>query len=582
MRKARNLVPRSRQAEEVNYGSQQTSSVPNNNFFINPKISNVRLENLKSWTGGRTMIRIWPKMDPDAPGEALLNGRQTRDGDSGLSGMSASPFLDVAAYVGVNKSVSALQNVEGDQVSYVIKPNAAREVEGVPYRELPYIALRDTAISLMSGGQNYHSVVWNQSWSPLVTGDLTNRTYKTGPSIPQPTRMAFALCSLYENGSKINLIQEDNSYTKDGRVVEQFVERNGVPIGEAEADPLVVVCLKYSAFTEMLKLVNKEKVNYDGNPMVDPNCMYLYGDPTGIYMEDGTVHGGMFFTFYNSANGAGVHGMSNEKCPDPKNYPHTSAYYNQAAGKGYDVAVSSTTMSPGGELLTASMNTEQVDNVLNKALFMLKDPHGDVDDQHLIHVPSIEERCGLLAKAYRGVPGFLKACWVNHPEYLSYDEVARITQNRTQVQAPASNVPPAAPAPVAPAPVAPAPVAPAPAAPAPVAPAPVASAPVAPAPAVPAAEPVPASPAPVGYAPDSSELDSMLSEFEKDFQVQVTATGSTTPEAFTAPLAEATSSTAEGSNEPWFDDDVGSQDNELQQSIANAKALGRSANRKSN
>jgi hypothetical protein len=49
----------------------------------------------------------------------------------------------------------------------------------------------------------------------------------------------------------------------------------------------------------------------------------------------------------------------------------------------------------------------------------------------LLHTPSIEERCVLLAKAFKQVPGLLEFAWMSNPEYLAFDEVRAIIDNRT-------------------------------------------------------------------------------------------------------------------------------------------------------
>ena len=97
-------------------------------------------------------------------------------------------------------------------------------------------------------------------------------------------------------------------------------------------------------------------------------------------------------------------------------------------------------MGPNGKM-SASFNAEQVDNVFNKHVFLWRDQEDDPKDSFLLHEPSIEERCELLARAFSPVPELLKFCWMSNPEYFSFDSVAAILNNRTvSVAAPTAEV----------------------------------------------------------------------------------------------------------------------------------------------
>ena len=97
-------------------------------------------------------------------------------------------------------------------------------------------------------------------------------------------------------------------------------------------------------------------------------------------------------------------------------------------------------MGPNGKI-SASFSAEQVDNVFNKHVFLWRDQEDDPKDSFLLHEPSIEERCELLARAFSPVPELLEFCWMSNPEYLNFDSVAAILNNRTvSVAAPTAEV----------------------------------------------------------------------------------------------------------------------------------------------
>jgi hypothetical protein len=72
-----------------------------------------------------------------------------------------------------------------------------------------------------------------------------------------------------------------------------------------------------------------------------------------------------------------------------------------------------------------------VNNIFDKHVYLWKESDADPDDSYLLHTPSIEERCVLLAKAFKQVPGLLEFAWMSNPEYLAFDEVRAIIDNRT-------------------------------------------------------------------------------------------------------------------------------------------------------
>jgi hypothetical protein len=96
----------------------------------------------------------------------------------------------------------------------------------------------------------------------------------------------------------------------------------------------------------------------------------------------------------------------------------------------YEAAVAKVYDGPAGSL-NPSLSREQVDNIMNKHIFLWKSSSDDPVDSYLLHEPSMEERCVLIAKAFKYVPKLLEFCWMSKPEYLQYSEVSAILKNRS-------------------------------------------------------------------------------------------------------------------------------------------------------
>jgi hypothetical protein len=173
-----------------------------------------------------------------------------------------------------------------------------------------------------------------------------------------------------------------------------------------------------SAGRNLLKLCCIEKQDWTGDELANPSLPFKYGDPTGIFdAKTGTVKGGLFFTIYN---------------PTQTVIEKHSTFAGGATSKmavEYEAAVSTKYSGPTG-VLTPDLNSEQVDHILSKNVFLWKENAGDPADSYLLHEPTIEERCVLIAKAFRQIPRLLEFGWMSHPEYLNYDAVAAILNNR--------------------------------------------------------------------------------------------------------------------------------------------------------
>jgi hypothetical protein len=420
MRQQRSLKPRSRESVtnrqiEATKDSGSRSGIPSGDKSINPKLKNVRLERLRCYNGGKTVIRIWPMLDPENPTNSLLNGRLSAHDAAGLGGMSISEPVLCVQYAGINRDSGGLLAVgeNPEACSYIIAKNKSSTIEGVKFWDEPYVKLYTVAKKAMDAGVfGDGRRAWDSTWNPLLRGKM--------PALSAFKQKYFIVCSIYENGNEFNLDREKSEYMMKGKLISNETPRNGVPLGDGPNDPLIVIGVSVSAGKKILELCNREKQDWSGDEVAKPYLPYVYGDPTGRFdPETNTVKGGLFFTLYNPT-----------KLTIDANSSFKGIVNPQAVE--YEAAVSKTYDGPQGQL-AASLSKDQVDNVFNKHVFLWKAGADDADDSYLLQEISIEERCVLLAKAFKQVPKLLEFSWMSNPEYLNYAEVSAILNRRSLV-----------------------------------------------------------------------------------------------------------------------------------------------------
>jgi len=413
-RKKRSLKPRNRESVENRQLDADADSgrslTPRGDFSINPNVTNVRLDKLRCYKNGKTVIRIWNMLDPENPGESLLNGRLSAVDLAGLGGMSISEPALCVQYAGIHKdSGTFLGNDTPEQCSYIIARSKNSSYEGIKFWDLPYPKLYVMAKKARDSGEFGHGGAWNPKWNALMSGQM--------PALGSFKQRYFVVCSVYENGPNIDLVRERVEYRKDGKDISEDYKRDGIPLGDSPTDPVMVLQLPVSAGRRLLQMSCMEKEDYSGNTAIDPSCMFKYGDPCGKFdAKTQTVKGGLFFTLYNP-----------EKVTIDKHTSFQGVTNPQVVE--YECAVSNKYTGPNG-VLSASLSSEQVDNIFNKHLFLWRDSDADPKDSYLLHEPSIEERCEKLVRAFKQVPKLLEFCWMSQPEYLQFDSVQAVLKNR--------------------------------------------------------------------------------------------------------------------------------------------------------
>jgi len=414
---------------------------PRNNHFINKNAKKVRLVTPDCYKKGGTMsIRIWNMLNPENPTE-LLNGRTSQYDVAGLEGVSISEPVYVCNYAGINQNTDKIIGhdvKECNPVSYIIARSKERVVDGINFWEEPYVKFCKVAKDAHESGRFTANRKWDSDWNSLLAS-------KMDKAIQPWKQIYFGVGSIYNNGPKLDLVREDLSYEKNGKRVDKEAERNGIPLGEAAEDPLPLFTLSVSTGRKLLELMSRTKETYEGDPDVDPSCMYKYGDPCGKFdAQKRIVNGGCFFHIFNpdvfsfDVNDP-IHKRMLKNTTYVFNAEETASKSKNTKGGEqvtlYEAAVSSGIVGPNG-LIKPGFTQEQVNNITSKHLFFWKDSDEDGPDSFLLYEPSIEERCVWIATAFKFVPKLVELCWMSNTEYLEFDSVKAVLRNRTQVRIP--------------------------------------------------------------------------------------------------------------------------------------------------
>jgi hypothetical protein len=408
--------------------------------YINKAVaSNVRMIRPDVWErGGKFVIRIWPLLDPEDPTGNLMPGRVSAYGSAGLIGMAMSEIVPCASYVGLTEDLAQKVGIRNastqkySSCSFIMSKARGESWQGVEYSQLPYVRMVATCNAAVKAADfgSPRKGKFDAKWS-LLTPHPSRRE----AAIQKIKNVAFVVGSVYQNGDRLDLEREVQSDFKDGKKFDKIVKRNGVALGDATDDPLVVAMLSGSAAGKILKLCNVPNENYTGDVDVNPAKAFMYGDPTGVYdPETNTLRGGLFFTVYNPKKLSISKNSTQKLAPAEGERSHDDDEGNFGS---YECAVSTLYTGPSGKI-SSTMNSEQVNNVFDKQLYLwpdTSDPDPN-DNSYLLRIPSIEEQCVLLTRAFRLLPDLLRFCWADTPEYLAFSEVSSIMNARTSTLVP--------------------------------------------------------------------------------------------------------------------------------------------------
>lgn len=421
--------------EMLNKYAAPERKIRSNIHFINPNLKNVDLIKSEAYEkpGQKTVFRFWPERVEDDPTQLHQKGVHESAGERYIRGVAISEPVMVADYVGIMPDKSMREkfprNVKLGQTSFIYAKNMATPVYGVQPRDTPYNVLfwacknAKDGKKLQSGG-----IRWEAAWNRLYT---TNKHAKMYAGLPSRTQtLQFAVVSLYENGQSFNLTQQKqtkwNSETKENEVT--LIDRHGIPYGMGPDDPLVVLQMTASTGLSCLDLAKYGDSYFGkaqpqpGEKVEKPTATFPYGDLLGTYnAENQVLRGGLFFQLYDNR-------------VTTVDVPNTSAANLNMDIVRYSVGVSKKILSPLGEI-KATIDPAGLQRILEKQVYFWpaseKPEHRNLDD-YLLHIPTIEEQCELLAHAFYPAGNLIQFAWAQYPEYLKFDSVQALTNNRKQ------------------------------------------------------------------------------------------------------------------------------------------------------
>jgi len=402
------------------------SKTPSGNHCINPALNDVRLERLRCWAGGKSVIRILGKVD-ETDKTSVLPGRLGSQ-PAQLGGMSFYGPCVTAPWIGCTSENSGLNIQNSKQCTFIVTPDAPTHKglkykrdtydvrkEGVPFWNLPYASAYQAMRNVCEEGVVSDKGLWDPAWTKLFHGK--------SPAVPVMKLLYYSVCVVYELGPEMNTshLKYDKYNPDSGKREQQIIDRNGVPYGLSDEDDLQVVWVTKSCGDNILKMCQRMKEDGQDGSDADPSALYSYGDPCGVQNQEGGIDGGVFFTLFNP------------KVWQPENTKHSTwngVIPEPDAFSGYECKVSPGYTDAEGRKYRPSLTAEQVEKFVLKNKPGWEDP--DTDDVHLLNVVSIEEEASLVARGFAddGVRNILKFFWASYPEYQDFPDVAAIIRDR--------------------------------------------------------------------------------------------------------------------------------------------------------
>ena len=356
--------------------NDKRSSAPPDDKTLDPRCSLPFQLIRPNYTKGPLLFRPVPGRDYDNPNN-LTGGRESAAQRHYSHFMFPVP---AAKYFGGDDrdKYTILLHQPGDE--------ASRRNE--PYTNFYWSCFRAHKEGVFAGGRS-----WDARWNQLMVGSAGK-----GASITRPTTLNFMQGFVYANGD-----------------VEHIGNGREHALGEAPGEAMCVIQLPASA-NSLFNIFDTPADSFDGNPDVDYNAPYLYGDPVGTFDPDTrTVAGGYFVCAFNPK----VTKLQARIAVNPKSPWLSMSWSGTIDPKkptGYEFAISRV-LGVGGQKFKPSLSTEQVERVVKSSFFWT--PSGV--NAGILHFPSNEEKCVIIAQAFRSIPKLVEWAWFDRSEYMTAD-----------------------------------------------------------------------------------------------------------------------------------------------------------------
>ena len=294
--------------------------------------------------------------------------------------------MEVAAYIGLPDCTKH---------SFNLRHPADKEAKkGNPYRELYFAAAQ-----AHDNGQFGNGKKWDSSWNKFLKGSKKSG----GAALSRPTAKYFVQGAVFCNG--------DRDYMEGDREL---------PFGLAQGDDLTVIQIPVSAGQGIIKLLDIEKDQYEGNGEDDPSAPFKWGDPTGRFKKKArTISGCKVFCIYNP------------KKTKIKQDTSFSGEFKEI--QGYEAAIKEAYKAGGQVLFDGNLETKQVDFIFEHAQFWFDDE--DSGTKGLLRIAPVEQQALWVAQAFKSAPKLIAFAW-SEQEGLMTDEVKAVLAARVSAVVP--------------------------------------------------------------------------------------------------------------------------------------------------
>jgi hypothetical protein len=396
------------------------SNMPPDDVTINTAVAQVNL--MRPREDKAMVFRIMPAASTDGSG-SVLPGRLTAD----TTGSGLSDFYIIAnavKYFGIPKDQG------GEQFTMLLEnPQLLAADSTLRNREL-YRTLLSNARNAHDGKGKFAAATghgWRSDWNRLLPQKKDADT-KSGP-LPNPSSFAYVPALIY----------------CDGRV-DYISGKRSTPLGAEKRDLLTLVQMSGYGFNRYLSLFDIEKENIDPglNRHEHPAGVFLYGDPIGTLMSDGSVKGGyMSYAFRQNKvfvkdeltaskkkisviRGNGVPGLPlSQSTWDGK----------KSAIAPYEVGFNRVYRPDAQTAIAADLTAEQAAMCFDKYQYFLDQTDAETGKTlpGLLRFMSDEEKMLYIARAFASVPGFLRFCLADRSDLLESEAVSAVLNKRRSV-----------------------------------------------------------------------------------------------------------------------------------------------------
>lgn len=340
--------------------------------------------------GEKTTFRPFPPLDPYNPTGALASGRGSTE--PGHYSHWQQVYM-IAKWVGLNEDGC-------EKVTLVLgKPGDPAWMKR-PYQILSRRIFQGKKGRLVDGLADKFDI----RWLSLLEGDS-----KRGAQLSATSETFFIQCAVYK-GAVYDMDKKKNIFV-------DFLEQRTKPMGLDAADPLPIMILSKSTGYKLISgheptekrdaiesLLDRRKADHDPESQ-NYDEVFFYGDPVGNFdPSTSTVSGGVFVSLFMPSKGMEV--------------PKFSTWDGEIDEfQGYEAQVLRKYRKPDNEIITADLDSDDVDRIFDKAQFWDESAPGANDG--LITMPSEEEEALLVAKAFKKLPHMLRYAWADKPEWFT-------------------------------------------------------------------------------------------------------------------------------------------------------------------